>query len=89
MIFQNNLNRYNQMTYSHHKKFEKISDTEYGLRTQIKDLNAELKSHLSNMNVRHISELSIDERSLYEFLNNYLDQLRTLYKSKYNKEVKL
>jgi len=77
------------MTYSHHKKFEKISDTEYGLRTQIKDLNSELKSYLSNINVNHISQLSIDERSLYEFLNHYLDEMKRLYKSKYNKEVKL
>tara|TARA_A100001011_G_C13805458_1_gene632730 strand:+ start:149 stop:382 length:234 start_codon:yes stop_codon:yes gene_type:complete len=77
------------MTYSHHKKFEKISDTEYGLRTQIKDLNCELKSYLSNINVNHISQLSIDERSLYEFLNHYLDEMKRLYKSKYNKEVKL
>ncbi len=76
------------MTYSHNKKFKKISDTEFGLRTQITDMNCELKSFLSNNNVNSINELSIDERSLYEFLNNYLDQLRTLYKSKYNKEVK-
>jgi hypothetical protein len=77
------------MTYSHNKKYEKIPDTEFGLKTYIKDLNAQLKSNLSNMNVRHIGELSVDERSLYEFLNNYLDELKKLYKSRYNKEVKL